>query len=202
MSRLVDSVGLVESLTSPCPWILSRTLFLIRYFIYLHFKRYYPLSSFLFRKPPSHPPFPCSPTHPLPFPCPGIPLPWSIEPSQDEGPLLLLLSHNAILCYICGWCHGSLYVYSLVGVLVPGRSWGYWLVHIVIPFMGLQPFSSLGPFSNSSIGDPVLSPMHGFQHPPLYLSDTGTASQETALSGSCQEALVGIHSVSGFSNCI
>ena len=29
-------------------------------------------------------------------------------------------------------------------------------------------FSSLGPFSSSSIGDPVLSPMDGWKHPPLY----------------------------------
>jgi hypothetical protein len=31
-------------------------------------------------------------------------------------------------------------------------------------------FSSLGPFSSSSIGDLVLSPMVDCEHPPLYLS--------------------------------
>ena len=51
------------------------------------------------------PPFPCSPTHPLPRPCPGIPLDWGIEHSQDQGPLLSLMSHKAILCYICDWSH-------------------------------------------------------------------------------------------------
>jgi hypothetical protein len=34
----------------------------------------------------------------------------------------------------------------------------------------------------------------GFEHPPLYLSGSGRASQETAISGSCQQALVGIYS--------
>jgi hypothetical protein len=54
-----------------------------------------------------------------------------------------------------------------------------------------NPFSSLGPFSNSSTGDPVLSPMVGCEHPALYLSGTGRASQETTISGSCQQAVVG-----------
>jgi hypothetical protein len=30
-------------------------------------------------------------------------------------------------------------------------------------------------------------------HPPLYLSGTGRASQETTITGPCQQALVGIH---------
>jgi hypothetical protein len=34
--------------------------------------------------------------------------------------------------------------------------------------------------------------MDGFEHPLLYLSGTGRASQEIALSVSCQQALVGI----------
>jgi hypothetical protein len=57
-----------------------------------------------------------------------------------------------------------------------------------------NPFSSLGPFSSSFTGDPLFCPMDGCAHPLLYLSDTGRASQETAKSGSCQQALVGIHS--------
>jgi hypothetical protein len=55
------------------------------------------------------------------------------------------------------------------------------------------PFSSLGTFSSSFIGDPVLYPMDGCEHPLLYLSGTSRTSQETAKSGSCQQALVGIH---------
>jgi hypothetical protein len=45
------------------------------------------------------------------------------------------------------------------------------------------PFSSLGTFSSSFTGDPPL----------LYLSDTGRASQETAMSSSCNQALIAIH---------
>ena len=51
----------------------------------------------------------------------------------------------------------------------------------------------LGTFSSSFIGDPVLSPMVGYEHSPLYLSGSGRASQETAISSSFQQALVGIH---------
>jgi hypothetical protein len=53
-------------------------------------------------------------------------------------------------------------------------------------------FSSLGTFSSSFTGDPVLCPMDGCEHLLLYLSGTGRASQETAISGSCQQNLVGI----------
>ena len=62
-----------------------------------------------------------------------------------------------------------------------------------------NPFNSLGIFSSSSLGDPVLSPMDGCEHPLLYLSGTGRASQETAISGSCQQAST---IVSGFGDCI
>jgi hypothetical protein len=70
--------------------------------------------------------------------------------------------------------------------------WGYCLFHSVVPPMGLQApsFSSLGPFSSYSIRDLVLSPMDGWEHPPLYLSGTGRASQVTAISGSCQQTLL------------
>ena len=48
-------------------------------------------------------------------------------------------------------------------------------------------------FSNSSIRDPTLSTMPGYKHPPLYLAGSDRASQETAISGSSQQALPGIH---------
>jgi hypothetical protein len=38
----------------------------------------------------------------------------------------------------------------------------------------------------------VFHPMDDCEHPLLYLPGTGRASQETAISGSCQQALVGI----------
>ena len=48
-------------------------------------------------------------------------------------------------------------------------------------------------YSRSFTGDPVLSPMDGCEHLSLYLSGTGRATQEAAISGPCQQALVGIH---------
>ena len=45
-----------------------------------------------------------------------------------------------------------------------------------------HPFSSFSLFSNSSIGDPVLSPVVGCEHPSLCLPCSGRASQETAVS--------------------
>jgi hypothetical protein len=70
--------------------------FFIRYFLYLHFKCYSP-SWFLFQNPPtpsslSPPPSPCSPANPLPLPGLGIPLYWGLEPSQDQEPLLPLMT--------------------------------------------------------------------------------------------------------------
>ena len=35
----------------------------------------------------------------------------------------------------------------------------------------------------------MLSPVVGWEYPPLYLSGSGRASQETPISGSCQQAL-------------
>jgi hypothetical protein len=80
-----------------------------------------------------------------------------------------LKPNKAILCYICSWSHESLHVYSLVGGLVPGSSEGVggssWLI-----FFFLRGCNSFSPFSNSSIGDPMLSPIAGWELPPLYLS--------------------------------
>jgi hypothetical protein len=70
-------------------------------------------------KPLSHPSSPCSPTQPLSFPCPGIPLQWGIKSSQDKGSVLPLMSIKALYCYVCSWSHGSLHVYPLVGGLLP-----------------------------------------------------------------------------------
>ena len=44
------------------------------------------------KNPLSSPLSPCSPIHPLPLPGPGISLYWGIEPSQDQGPLLPLMT--------------------------------------------------------------------------------------------------------------
>ena len=95
---------------------------------------------------------------------------------------------KAILCCICNWSYGSPNVYSLFGGLVSGSSVAVWLVDIIFLPMRLQTSSAPSVlFSNSSIGELDLSPI--CKHLPLYLSGSGRASQETALSGSCQYAL-------------
>jgi hypothetical protein len=55
-----------------------------------------------------------------------------------------------------------------------------------------DPFNSLGTFSSSFIEDPVFYPIDDCEHPLLYLSGTGIASQEIAISGACQQNLAGI----------
>jgi hypothetical protein len=103
--------------------------------------------------PYSLPTSPCSPTYPLLLPGPGISLYRGIESSQDQRPLLPLMTDKAILCYICIWSHESHHVFSLIGGLVPGSSGGYWLVHIVVPPMGLQtPSASWVLFLAPSLG--------------------------------------------------
>jgi hypothetical protein len=58
--------------------------------------------------------------------------------------------------------------------------------------MVADPFSSLGAFSSSSIGEPVFHPIDDCEHPLLYLRGTSIASQEIAISVSFQQNLAGI----------
>jgi hypothetical protein len=118
----------------------------IGYFIYLHFKCI-PFPNFLPRNLLFHCPSSCfyeglpPPAHRLSSPCPRFLLNWGIEPSQDQGSLLPLMSEKAILSYICGWRHVSLHVYSLVGGLDPGSSgWSIvlYLVSLVIVMLILD----------------------------------------------------------------
>jgi hypothetical protein len=50
---------------------------------------------------------------------------------------------------------------------------------------------SFSHLSHSPIGKPMLSPMFGWKHIPLYLSGSGRAFQETVISGSFQQAFLG-----------
>jgi hypothetical protein len=60
-----------------------------------------------------------------------------------------------------------------------------------------DPFSSLGIFSSSSIGGPVIHPITDCEHPLLCLLGPGIVSQGTAISGSFQQNLASIcHGVS------
>jgi hypothetical protein len=89
--------------------------------------------------------------------------------------------------------HESHHVFSLVGGLVPGSSAGTGWFILLFLHGATNPFGSFGTFSSSFIGDPLLHPMNSCEHPFLYLAGTGIVSQETAISGSSQQVLVGIH---------
>ena len=54
-------------------------------------------------------------------------------------------------------------------------------------------FNYFSPSPNTSIGVSVHSPMVDCEHPHLYWSGSGRASQETAVSVSCPQALLAIH---------
>jgi hypothetical protein len=127
------------------------------FFIYI--SNIIPFPDFPSKNPLSHTPSPCRPTHPLRLPGLGIPLHWGIKPSQDQGPLLPLLSNKAILCYICSWSHEFLHLYSLVGGLVLGSSESTGCFILFFSYRAASSFSFFSPFSSSSIGDLVLSPM-------------------------------------------
>jgi hypothetical protein len=80
----------------------------------------------------------------------------------------------------------------------PKELWGYWLVHIDVPPMGLQTPSAPYILSlASSLGTLCsIQWMTVSIHFCICQADTGRAPQETAISDSCQQALVGIcHSV-------
>lgn len=165
---------------------LCSFFFYIRYLMYLSTFQmlfFFPVS--LLGTTSSNFPLPVSmrvllyPTHPLPPHCPGTPLHWRIKPSQEQGPLLPLMPENVILCYICCCSHGSFHAYSLVGGLVPRSSYsGGCLVgwYGCSSYGIANPFSSFRSFSNSSIGNLVLSPVLGCKHLPLYFSDSARAS--------------------------
>ena len=76
------------------------------------------------------------------------------------------------------------------------------MVHIAVSPMGLQTPSASWVLSLAPLLGTLLSPKDGCEHPLLYLSGTGKASQETAISGSCQQALVGIHNSFRFGDYI
>ena len=146
-SLSVLHIPFVHSFLSVSPKDINFSLFyFVCFFLDIFFtyiSNVIPFSGFSSENPLSPPHFPCSPTHPLPLPSSGVPLHSGIKLSQDQGPVLPLMTNKAILCCICSWSHGFLHVYSLVGGLVPGHSGeGIWMVDIMVPSMGLQNSSS------------------------------------------------------------
>jgi hypothetical protein len=118
-------------------WFLNDNFF-------IYFSNVIPFPSFLYKNFLFHSPFPCSPTHPLP-PL-ALTFAYTVEPSQDQGPLFPLISNKVILCYICGWSHGSLHVCSLVGGLVPRSSRGTGLFILLFLLLGSKLLQLLGSF--------------------------------------------------------
>jgi hypothetical protein len=79
-------------------------LFLLDVF-FIYISNVIPFPGFPSENTISPPTSPCSPTHPLLLPGPGIPLHWGIEPSQDQGhPLLhIRLVPRVPPCVLFGW---------------------------------------------------------------------------------------------------
>jgi hypothetical protein len=155
------------------PSTLKTIFFFIRYFLYLHFKCY-----------------PQSPIYPPPALLPNPPTsaswPWhspvlehmiftrSRASPPNDGRLGQPLLHMQLEDTALG----------ARGLLVSSYCCSSYKVS--------DPFSSLGTFYSSFIRGSVFHPIDDCEHPLLYLPGTGIASQETAISGSCQQNLSGI----------
>jgi hypothetical protein len=152
------------------------------------------LSNFLFSPPKTPYPIPLpllsnTPTHAsMSWHSPTLRL-WAFSglrasPPNDEHlghPLL----HMQLDLWIPACVHVGYLVLGTVGILVGS--------YCCSSYGTACSFSSFGSFSSSSIGNLVLSPVVGWEHPSMYLSGTGRASQETAVSVYYYQTLVGTH---------
>jgi hypothetical protein len=141
----------------------SLQLFLkIRYFPHLHFQCY-----------PKIPPYP--PPHTLPYPTTPPFWPW-------RSPVLGHIKFASPMGLSFEWwlTRPSFDTYAArdksSGVLVSSYCCSTYRVAV--------PFSSLGAFSSSSIGGPVIHPKADCEHPLLCLVGPGIVSQEIAIYGS------------------
>jgi hypothetical protein len=152
-----------------CAWRWV-SLFSLRYFLYLHFKCY-PESSLY--PPPALLPYPLTPTSwfwrflvmgNVKFARPrGLSSQWWLtRPSYSYMQLETWAQEVLVSSYCCS------------------------------TYRVADPFCSLGTFSSSSIGGPVIHPIDDCEHPLLCLPGTGIASLETAISGSFQQNLAGV----------
>jgi hypothetical protein len=119
-----------------------------------------------------------------------------MEDSQaQEGPLPhMRLEQWVTPCVLFGWWSS------------PRELQGFWPVDPAAPptprgCKPPPPLSSFSPFSNSSIWDTALSPIIDCEHPPLYLSGSGRASQETYQAPISKHFLASAI-VTGFGGCI
>jgi hypothetical protein len=133
--------------------------FFIRYFLHLHFKCY-----------PKSPPYP--PPSPALFPNPFTPASWPWPSFPCTGEHIIFSRPRASPPNDGRLGHPLLHMQletRVLGVLVSSYCCSsYWVA---------DPISSLGAFSSSSIGGPVFHPIADCEHPLLYLSGTGRASQ-------------------------
>jgi hypothetical protein len=145
-------------------WFVNVLFFLIRYLFHLHFQCYS-------KSPPRTPPPTPPPTHShflaLAFPCTE-----AYKVCMTNGPLHWWPTRPSSDTYAA---RGT----SSRGVLVSSYCCSTYRVAV--------PFSSLGTFSSSSIGSPVIHPIADCEHPLLCLPGPSIASQETATSGSFQQ---------------
>ena len=143
---------------------------------------------------PTPPPFlwRCSPTHHSCLTALAFPYAGASSLHQTKG----LASH---------WCQirpsSATYAAGATGLSMvffvwwfsPWELWGGLVDWYCCSSYGVaNPFRSFSPSPNPSIGVTVLSPMVDCKHPHMYWSGSGRSSQETSISGSCQEALRGI----------
>jgi hypothetical protein len=156
-------------------------------------------------------PFPLSPSQPpypilslpttmrvLPHPPTPISLPWhspTLGHRAFPGPRAFPATdvqqgHSLLHMLLVPWIPPCVHFGSWFSSWeVCGSGWWILLLFLWVA----NPFNSFNYFSNSSIGDSMLSSIVGCEHPPLYLPGSGRASQETAILGLCNQALFAIH---------
>jgi hypothetical protein len=144
--------------------------FLIRYLFHLHFQCY-----------------PKSPPHPAP----------STPPPTHSHFLALAFSYTEIykVCTTMGlsfhWWQTRPSSDTYIARDTSSR--GYWLVHIVVPPIGLQIPLAPGVLSLAApFGVPLVHPIADCEHPLLCLLGPGIFSQETAISGIFQQNLASV----------
>jgi hypothetical protein len=118
-------------------------------------------------------PLPCSPTHPLCFLALALPLMGH-----------MIFARPRASPPIDGWLG-----HPLLHMQLETQLWGVLLSsYCCSSYRVADPFSSLGTFSSPFIRGPLFHPIDDCEHPLLYLPGTGIASQEIAISGSCQKS--------------
>jgi hypothetical protein len=125
---------------------------------------------------------------------PSIPLNWAPSLHSTKGHLLpLMWERTSSATHAAGAMGPSMS--TLWWWFSPWEFWGLVDRYFCSSYMVANHFISFSLFTNYFIDNPMLSSMFGCENPPLYMSlrVSGIASKETAISGSCQQAFLGIH---------